>query len=50
MKSAINTLTVRRELKDKTYSNICSPKLISDYKKACMNEVRDLKAQVLVSN
>lgn len=45
-----NTLTVRREFKDKTKSNVCSPELMAGYKKAALDIVRDLKAQVLVSN
>lgn len=45
-----NTLTVRRELNDKTASNICSPQLMAEYKKAALAVVRDLKAQVLVGN
>ncbi|MEK6744210.1 MAG: DUF3857 and transglutaminase domain-containing protein [Nitrospirota bacterium] len=45
-----NTLTVRRELKDKTPSNVCTPQVMADYKKAMLSIARDLKAQVLVSD
>jgi transglutaminase-like putative cysteine protease len=45
-----NTLTVRRELTDKTSTNVCSPQVVADYNKAVLNIARDLKAQVLVSD
>jgi hypothetical protein len=45
-----NTLTVRRELTDKTASNVCTPQVMADYKKAVLSVARDLKAQVLVSD
>lgn len=45
-----NTLTVRRELKDKTATNICSPEHVADYRKVMLNIAKDLKSQVLLSN
>ena len=45
-----NTLTVHRELKDKTPTNVCTPQVMSDYKKAMLSIARDLKSQVLVSD
>lgn len=49
-RQAKNTLTVRRELKDKTSTNVCSPQVMADYKKSILSIARDLKAQVLVSD
>jgi hypothetical protein len=45
-----NTLTVRRELIDKTTTNVCAPQLMADLKESAMSVSRDLKAQVLVSD
>lgn len=45
-----NTLTVRRELTDKTSTNVCAPQVVADYKKAILDIARDLKVQVLVSD
>lgn len=45
-----NTLTVLRELTDKTSTNVCTPQVIEDYKQAVLNIARDLKAQVLLSD
>jgi len=45
-----NTLTVRREISDKTMTNVCSPQVMAEYKKAVLSIARDLKAQVLVSD
>ena len=45
-----NTLTIRRELQDKTATNICSVAFMEAYKKAARNLVRDLKSQVLLTN
>jgi transglutaminase-like putative cysteine protease len=45
-----NTLTVHRELKDKTPTNICTPQEAAEYKKAVLSIARDLKAQVLISD
>jgi transglutaminase-like putative cysteine protease len=45
-----NTVTVHRELKDKTPTNICMPQEMVEYKKAILSIARDLKAQVLVSD
>ncbi len=45
-----NTVTVRRELKDKTSTNVCTPQFVAEYKKAILSIARDLKAQVLVSD
>lgn len=45
-----NTLTVRRELKDKTATNLCSPEYVADYRKVMLSIAKDLKSQVLLSN
>lgn len=45
-----NTVTVHRELKDKTPTNVCTPQVMADYKKAMLNIAKDLKAQILVSD
>ncbi len=45
-----NTLTVRRELTDKTPTNICTPQKVAEYKKDILSIARDLKAQVLISD
>jgi transglutaminase-like putative cysteine protease len=45
-----NTVTVHRELKDKTPMNICPPQEMAQYKKALLSIARDLKAQVLISD
>jgi hypothetical protein len=45
-----NILTVKRELKDKTPSNICSTAYVEQYKKTLRQIVNDLKAQVLITN
>jgi transglutaminase-like putative cysteine protease len=45
-----NILTVRRELTDKTQTNICTQKEAAEYKKALLGVSRDLKAQVLISD
>lgn len=45
-----NTLTVRRALKDKTASNICSPEYAADYKKIMLGIAKDLKSQILISD
>ena len=49
-RKSANTLTVRRELKDKTASNICSPEYAADYKKIMLSIAKDLKSQILLSN
>lgn len=49
-KKTANTLTVRRELKDKTASNICSPEYAAGYKKVMLSIAKDLKSQVLLSD
>lgn len=43
-----NTLTIHRELMDKTSTNICEPQYLADYKKAILSIARDLKSQILV--
>ncbi len=45
-----NTVTVHREFNDKTPTNICTPQVMAEYKKALISIARDLKAQVLVSD
>lgn len=45
-----NTLAVRRELKDKTSSNVCSPEYAAEYKKIMLSIAKDLKSQVLISD
>jgi len=45
-----NTLTVRRELKDKTATNICSPEYAAEYKKVMLSIAKDLKSQILLSD
>lgn len=40
-RKSANTLTVRRELKDKTPSNTCSPEYAADYKKAMLSIAKD---------
>jgi len=49
-RKSANTLTVRRELKDKTASNICSPEYAADYKKIMLSIAKDLKSQILISD
>jgi transglutaminase-like putative cysteine protease len=49
-RKSANTLTVRRELKDKTASNICSPGYATEYKKIMMSIAKDLKSQILLSD
>lgn len=49
-RKSANTLTVRRELKDKTVSNICSPEYAADYKKIMLSIAKDLKSQILISD
>ncbi|MGB9080440.1 MAG: transglutaminase-like domain-containing protein, partial [Desulfuromonadaceae bacterium] len=49
-RKSANTLTVRRELKDKTASNICSPEYAADYKKIMLSIAKDLKSQILLSD
>lgn len=43
-----NKLTVRRELDDKTPSNICSPEVMAAYVKTANVILKDLKSQVLL--
>ena len=45
-----DTLTVRRELVDKTTSNICSAAYMADYRKSARTIMRDLRSQILISN
>jgi hypothetical protein len=49
-RKSANTLTVLRELKDKTASNICSPEYAADYKKIMLSIAKDLKSQILLSD
>ena len=49
-RKSANTLTVRRELKDKTATNVCSPEYAADYKKLMLGIAKDLKAQILLSD
>jgi len=45
-----NTLSITRELRDKTATNICSATYMEDYKKNARAILRDLRSQVLISN
>lgn len=45
-----NNLTIRRELHDKTATNICTVDFMKEYKKAARNLVADLKSQVFLTN
>ncbi len=45
-----NTLTVHRELKDKTQTRVCTTQVMAEYKQAVLMVARDLKSQVLVSD
>ena len=45
-----NNLNIRRELHDKTATNICTVEFQEEYKKAARNVVQDLKSQVLLTN
>ena len=45
-----NTLSVLRDVTDKTTTNICSAQFMAEYQKAAMKIVADLKSQVLVRN
>jgi transglutaminase-like putative cysteine protease len=45
-----NTLTVRRELRDKTPTNVCSPEYSAGYNKSMLSIAKDLKSQILVSD
>ncbi len=45
-----NSLTVRRELRDKTPSNVCSVEFAEEYRKSARTIMRDIKSQVLISN
>jgi hypothetical protein len=49
-RKSANTLTVRRELKDKTASNTCSPEYAAEYKKNMLSIAKDLKSQILLSD
>lgn len=49
-KQAGNSLTIRRELHDRTATNICSAAFMEGYKKAARSVVQDLKSQVLLTN
>lgn len=49
-RKSANTLTIRRELKDKTPTEICSPEYAANYKKAMLSIAKDLKSQVLISD
>lgn len=43
------TLTVKRELRDKTMSNVCSPGFTEDFRKVEREILRDTRAQVLIT-
>jgi len=45
-----NELTVTRDLRDKTATNLCSPEYAADYQKSARSILRDLRSQVLISN
>jgi hypothetical protein len=44
-----NNLTVKRELLDKTATNVCSVAFMEEYKKSARKLVQDLKSQVLLT-
>jgi hypothetical protein len=43
-----NSLVIKRELRDKTTTNVCSPEYENEYKKSARTIMRDIKAQVLL--
>jgi transglutaminase-like putative cysteine protease len=45
-----NTLTVRRELLNKTSSNMCSVGFTEEHRKSARTIMRDIRSQVLISN
>jgi hypothetical protein len=45
-----NILTVKRELTDKTPTNICSVMYMEQYKDTARKIISDLKSQILISN
>jgi hypothetical protein len=45
-----NSLTVKRELWDKTSSNLCSIGFTEGYRKSARTILRDIRSQVLISN
>lgn len=45
-----NSLTVKRELLDKTPSNVCSPAFAEGHRKSARTIMRDIRSQVLISN
>jgi transglutaminase-like putative cysteine protease len=45
-----NSLTVKRELWDKTSSNVCSAGFTDDHRKSARTIMRDIRSQVLISN
>jgi transglutaminase-like putative cysteine protease len=45
-----NELTVTRELRDKTTTNVCTAGYAAEYRKSTRNILRDLRSQVLISN
>jgi transglutaminase-like putative cysteine protease len=49
-RKSANTLTIRRELKDKTATSVCSPEYMADYKKILLSIAKDLKSQILLSD
>jgi transglutaminase-like putative cysteine protease len=49
-RKSANTLTVLRELRDKTATNVCTPEFAADQKKLVLSIVKDLKSQILLSD
>jgi len=49
-RKAGNSLSVRRELLDKTASNICSVGFTDDHRKSTRTIMRDIRSQILISN
>ncbi|MBI5656414.1 MAG: DUF3857 and transglutaminase domain-containing protein [Geobacter sp.] len=45
-----NELTVTRDFRDKTATNVCSSTYEADYQKIARNILRDLQSQVMISN
>lgn len=49
-RKSANSLTVRRELKDKTPSNVCSPEYAAEYRKVMLSIAKDMKSQIIIGD
>jgi len=47
-RKSANILTVRREFKDKTVTNVCTPQYAAEYQKSMLPVAKDLKSQMLL--